>query len=512
MSFSVSTSLSGRVSSIPRGVFGGKGDNTILLDIHADRLQYQVPEHSLLIGNETLGLPTRAIDGPRLFTELPADRVSDVIDVLREKNFSAQLAIRSSGVMEDQLGSTAAGRFETEMHPFGLESSEARSAFAANLLSVVNSAYSLKALEYYQRFGTTEIPPLGIIIQDLVGQHSQRFPELFFPTLSGIVQTTFRRAVWAKTVLGLGQGAVAEDWGIFHQFPIGDREACKISYNIMGAGRLNDSVLYALDLQSGSIRKLTGTEANPIFPASVEQPSTINYEAKGLTYLASKRALALEGALGTPGNLEWASAGLDHPVLLQFRPMSLRPVGVRPAVDAEKILIDSHQVVGFGEHEFDHIIYVDYGASLYTLVYEHSLEMLTARVPNSLILIHGQCCPSLGGEIWNKIIPNKGVYAVAVIDTELNHESEGITSLEHLGADSVEQGKQLIIGNPENLHIVEKLLRVGHSPTFAWNGTSLVPYQSQTPREMRHCAHIYTTPVRTVCDDDAGWGMVYLPQ
>jgi len=487
-------SASERIHLLGSESVGGKGEGLLVLD-NQKQAGFDLPR-LLIICSDFFSLPHQQSAGVVPIATLKAEKVSELIDTINGLNFPAALAIRSSAAVEDQVGGTGAGKFATEFHALALDTAESRQRFTAKLLTVCNSAYAPEAVQYWQKHGYTEIPPISVVIQEVVGSKWAYAPQYFMPAVSGIVNTASRRIVRVSTVLGLGLAAVGDaGLGTLHKLPI--LSDGKSVYHNMGHyfGKLNGNNIFCLDLTAGNAVNLLEQAALDNFPE--KEVKNLRWRFPDIQMALAELGLGFERGFGNPFDLEWASRDGQDISLVQIRPIKKKDVIARPVVDPGDIIIQSRQVVGYGEKTFDHVIYIS--SRYYS---EEEVKNLTAKYPKSLIILATQVVEGFGDYGTGKAIAKRLFpYTEAVIVLDSAEHMRG-TGLQHLALDCADEGKILIYLDRESSgNNIFKKIRM---KTKMVKGRSAGGMFDSTME-----AYKFKRPVRLAADDEFDWGMVY---
>jgi len=483
-------SSSGRVYLLGNGNPGGKGDGTIFLDkARGSALAYEVPR-SIILCDDFSGIKPQPLSHPQAPVELSQERTTELVNVIKMLGFKPNIAIRSSAQVEDQLGQTAAGVFNTEFHGKALDNEESIKRFIEKLLSVYNSAYSERAVRFWERLGYFEIPPISVIIQELVGKQWKYAPQYFLPAISGITNTSSRKVVRVATVLGLGLSAVGEKGlGILHKLPI-EEDGLRVGSNIgYFKGDLNDSDIWALALENGNAVHIFGESTAQLFP---------NHYLKDLCWTFPKiqmkvadLGLHFEKMIGHPVDIEWASEDGKQLSLIQIRPITKKAVIAKPVVAPENIILSSEDVFGQIEREYDLVIVLD--SSFLTYRQSEEIEFISKKYPNSLFIFSTNLKQVHDKVIVEYILPFAD--GIIVQDFESDH-SLGTTGMQHLALSCSDDRKSIIYTHSYDLE--EKIRarsrsieRINYS--FTGKTTVYKPHQ----------------PIRLAADDEQDFAMLY---
>lgn len=418
--------------------------------------------------------------------------ISDVIDTVRVLHFIPQLAIRSSAQVEDQLGRPAAGIFESKLGVYPLDTEDGKRRFVRDFEFVKSSAYTEKAERFWQAAGYTAIPPLPVIVQEVEGKQWEHAPGYFFPALSGIANTSFYSQIRVAMVFGLGHAAVKKGWGVLWKF---DREGG----GPMPSGADND-IVWVLNREEEEL--LTKGEVSTLV-WSMKRGKLELVETVKRVFQAAQR---VEGCFGHSVDIEWASSEGKEIALLQARPVRKRTPVPKPEVKNENIIVQSTEVLGWGEKKgIKQIIYIccDYSGPFL----EKRVVAILKKYPESVVVWRTNVIEDMREEILE--------YAFSYTDTLIIDDINDVhgygfssdapkTGLGHTMLGLIEEGKILIMIEQDDTKgfSVEK-----------FNGLPQIESLS-IQREDKDLiqVQVYAVPgsLRVAADDEAGWGMVYL--
>ncbi len=450
---------------------------------------YRLPERTLVVCDDFFGIPRHLVADPRPLEGLSAEKVAELFDVMEKMRFSPVVAIRSSTLIEDQLGRPAAGKFHTDFFGKALTTPESKSAFVRKLLGVINSSYTGEGLAHWKNCGHSEIPPMAVIIQEVVGKSWQYVPQYFFPAVAGIVNTAYRKSVRIAVVVGLGGSAVSsEGMGLLYKLPIlegGERIYHNMNHS---TGKLNLDDIHCIDLLSGDLVRLKGTDADELSIKEVLKDQHWFFPPVD----PGEVAIALERQAGHALDIEWASQDGRELTLVQARPISKRAVIPRPNIAPENILLETRQVDGFGEREFSHAILFDYsfGSPNHNIIMK-----LLEKYPHSLV-VYGTTIAwyATREQIFERIFPYTDVLVVK--DLEHFHTPRG-TGLQHIFTELTETGKITLITQEEMWDALNdhgKIIDKVEDPIHPDSDFKVFEFDS---------------PLKVAADDEHDWGMVY---
>ena len=485
----IARSQSQRVHAVGPGAVGGKGAGTIFLDqVEHQQLVsgYSVPR-SVILCNDFFGVDLQPIDNPAQIGALDPRKMADLFALLEELHFPQVLALRSSALVEDQLGHPAAGKFLTEFHGLPLKSEASRQRFTDKLLAVMNSAYSTEARDCWKMMGYDQIPPLSVIVQEVVGREWESVPRYFFPGIAGIVQTSLRTRVPVATVVGLGLAAVGDKGlGIRHDFTI--NEGGLTVYG-MYQGKLNWDDLFAIDLLAGDVARFDG-EAGKKFLPKARRSDFGQFIFSGCQISLAEISLRLEKLVGQALDVEWVSPDGHHLYLVQARPMTKRSLIEKSVVKPENVLLESNDVFGYGTRDFNHII------DVLGRVPKGEIKRLAEKYPRSLIVYAKRVVENeTFRQISERILP----YVDTIVVRDLARIHAPGTGMQHLAIDKIETKKILLYC--EDLDFKNELLAQGtviEKGNESWSVTNSIEVIQ------------FASPIKVAADDEAGWGMVYL--
>ncbi|MBI5700156.1 hypothetical protein HZC35_07640 [Candidatus Saganbacteria bacterium] len=483
-------SPSGRIHLLGEERIGGKTEGLLFLDRSTVQVPgYQLPERTLVVCNDFFGIGRRPVDNPLPVEGLGAEKLAELFDVMEKMKFSPVVAVRSSALIEDQLGWPGAGKFHTDFFGKALTSPEAKSAFIQKLLGVINSSYTGEGLAHWKSCGFSEIPPMEVIIQEVVGNSWQYAPRYFFPAVAGIVNTAYRKSVRISVVVGLGVSAVSsEGLGLLYKLPI--LEGGKRVYHNMNhsTGKLNLDDVSCIDLSSDNMIRLRGPEADKL---------SVKELLKGQDWFfppidPGEMALALERQCGQALDIEWASRDGRELTMVQARPINKRAIIARPEIATEKIILETDQVDGVGEREFSHAILFDhpFGSPNRNLI-----KNLLAKYPNSFVVYGTNIARSITQEqIFERILPFTDVLVIKDLESYHMHG----TGLQHIFLELVETGKIILFtrkGMFDGFNNHGKIVETVMDPIGLPDGDFKV-FQ-------------FNSPVKVAVDDEHDMGMVY---
>ena len=404
-------SQSGRVHLLGLGQVGGKAGGTIYLDKMSLDMGYRTPGHSLVVCNDYFGLPPQPVKTPVKINQIAFAKVERLVDIINELGFTLPIAVRSSSPLEDQIGSTAAGVFSTQFCHRPQKNEASIIEFGQRILAVVNSNYTDKAKNYYRIKGYSDIPPISLIIQEVIGNEWSYAPSYYFPLVSGIINTATEGIIKIVAFAGLGIGAVDGD-GLGYVYSYDKTDFSKYSDQ-----RIAHHQLWYFDVNKGDVA-----------PISRERDSIKNRELmdrfyEGLTEMIGGHPLQLimlaarhEKNLGLPVDIEWALDKEMVPTLLQIRPLKAKMYNLQtPIVEGDKLLFSSEDVLGQGKIAFKYVIHVlgqfiDLG---------ERLELLHAKYPDSLIVIEDAVCDGFDDIMLESVLPHGKAFAV--VESFPNH-------------------------------------------------------------------------------------------
>lgn len=482
-------SPSGNFHVLGSGHIGGKGDGLIFLDQARQEVTGYDTARALVVSHDWFGIAEQPLGNANPLAFLDDTKLATLFDTIEGLKLSGKLAIRASAQVEDMRGNPAAGVFGTEFHGRPLNDADSKRAFIAKLISVCNSAYTERAQRHWRQQGYSAIPPVPVIIQDVVGAAPASHSYYFFPLIAGVSNGAFHTKVRVRTVLGMGGSAVdAEGLGTLHSLPILEGGQRVYHDQNRHEGRLNDADTRVLDVRSGDMVRLRGADAKNIFSDHIFE--NVFYNMPDSQMAVAGLNLAFERMLGCPVDLEWASADLKTLSLLQSREVQKRPPVKKPDPSSADILVESSNVFGFGSKTFTTVICARcaHGSPDKSLI-----EDLTKRYPHSLIVYATEVVyPNTYQQIEERIFPHTDTLVLHDLTSE--HWSP---VLSHFDLNCEEVGKILVHtsrGFGEEIYergtIVEE-----HQGGFFSGGTFTV-YQ-------------LNRPLVVAGDSEFEWGMVY---
>ncbi len=343
--------------------------------------RYEVPR-TLIISNHYLHTQNHSVHDGAVRFDLETAKGENLQTILQTLGFSDQLAIRSSSPLEDTLDSSAPGRFDSEFFGKPFESAGAEELFRQLLSGVCNSAYSVKALLYALWKGEKRMPPLAVMIQELVGKRWEQAPTAFLPALSGIVDTSDPEFIRVVTVCGFAHPAASGMGGIAMDFTHNRLELGSTTYQ-------GDYSRTCLDLARGTLDDFHYST----FPDVYRQHEQISERAKpALQKRLAAMAKALTARVGHPLSLEWASPEGSTLFLNQARPLpAIKGVNLTgPESNKPQCLLEAghNNFIGTGEHVCTHVILCDFHDNPEMAELIRASEALAFKYPNSLLAIN----------------------------------------------------------------------------------------------------------------------------
>lgn len=402
------------------------------------------------------------------------DYIVDALGQLLERLGTAPLIVRSSSLLEDNVGSSFAGKYQSVFCPNQGTPEQNLHALLNAISQVYASSLNPDALLYRRRVGLIDYDErMAVIIQKVVGGvYKQRF----FPTLAGVAfsRNPFlwtprlrREDGFVRIVVGLGTRAVdrvPDDYprmvGLSHPTLRPERDAAKIRH-------YSQHLMDVIDLAANQMRILPVSEvidqdfpwlrevASRYHEGMIERivssiatvaPRDLVITVDGLleqTDFAArmKRILhTLESAYGCPVDVEFA-VELCGPVrapeviihLLQCRPQSNtedgRPIRIPTPIVAQDRLFTANQLVPNGIVErIRYVIYVD--PWRYPRLTTTADKLEVARIVGRLNrLLEHECFILLGPGRWGSSNVDLGVKvtyadifnARMLIEIGLNH-------------------------------------------------------------------------------------------
>lgn len=469
---------------------GGKAEGLFSLDKNREVMPGLEVPRFLVLGNDVSGLPHYSIARPPETIDLDPATIVKVINTINDIGFSHALAIRSSAQVEDQIGQTAAGVFQTEFHGLPLVEEDSIRSFINKLESVYASAYTERAVHFWKRLGHNEIPPISVIIQECVGKQWEYAPRYFLPALAGITNIASRKLVKAATVVGFGLSAVDHrGLGILHKLPIiGDGTHVYHARNKY-KGKLNIDDLQCLDLSSGNLVGLSYERAEKMFPK--EFLKQLQWNFPGIQMDTAHLALLYENMYGHAVEVEWASTDGVNPVIVQIRPIQKKGLIAIPDIPAGDIIFKSDSIFGQADKKYDHIIQIDFPLS--TFPEDKDIQSLSIKYPNSLFVYTTYIATGNDLAIANDILP----YIDGLIVQDSNRDHITGTGLQHLALSCYDERKAIVWTDDNKIFRriqvnSEQIERVAIYGDFAG-------YSVYKPK----------SPVRLAGDDEQAFAMLY---
>src|SRR3989339_59433 len=483
-------SVSGRVHIVGEGNIGGKAEGLAFLDQN----NFPIPGRTLFVADDFLGLPNVDIRDRFLLCQADLARINYLISAINMIGFPTPIAIRSSSTVEDQLGDSQAGAFHSTIFGKPLSPGAMNQEFTIALLEVLNSSYGYGRNAYLRRC-FTEIPPLPVIIQELIGRQWSFVPNVFFPALSGIVNTATPDKVKVQTVFGFGEAAVRWGLGMVHEF-CGDLQAQPAV-----TGQFNGEVC-RLNLQTG-----LPDMPDPDFmydpnKMSANYPEIValyRQKAPELQRGVAQKAFALSQQLGKALDLEWA-LGESEVLFTQVRPIKRKKANMaRPAVAPENIYFQTNKILGQGQVEVKNIIFIS-GEMSEVLSVMDDIRRICRQFPDSLIVWGTRVKPLVTRDILHDYLIH---LAKSVLvwdyygDDGLHHQSGPGTGLAHLALEIYDREKVIIYSDKSAL--VEQLLNLGRDVSES---------PSSSKGAMIEVKELPFT-LQIAGDDESGWGLIY---
>ncbi|MFH1541464.1 MAG: PEP/pyruvate-binding domain-containing protein [bacterium] len=485
------------VHLVGEGDVGGKGIGTLVLHRQRENwFTYHTPR-SVILCEDALGLPVKDIESPNSITAISIEKIEEVVTLLRELDFQPAIAIRSSAQVEDGAALSTAGRFRTEFHALPLNDHASIRAFTEKLLRVCNSAYSNQALPYWQRGGYQEIPPMPVVIQEVVGGQWSYAPRYFLPAISGLLRVLPHDIALKTTVVGLGLSAVQDaGLGLSRRFVIDPHRQARNQavhmYDERGSVNLQD--LFALDLEAGDLVRLRGQEAEQLYPEEIHR----TLWSFVVSDMGADVALAFNKTFGRRFEFEWAHHPNHGFSLVQVRPVVRTAKIAKPEVSPENIILSTDNVLGAGRASFDHLIVFEQNRKVSRVPIER-VESLYKTYPNSLFVQVGEVTGVTACGIEENVFPFASAAVVSdTVDSIIHQQGSGV---QHLAVRFLNEEKVMIYtGLAEG--------RFWQRPEMSL--LKFIPLDCMSTSRQYIYVYSISRPVHVAADAEEGWGMVWL--
>ena len=471
----------------------GKNEGLLFLDQARDEIGvYQVP-HTLVVCDDYFNLPVQSVKHPQEIQGLNRTKIALLIKILSDLGFPTAVAIRSSAIIEDQIGRAGAGKFKTDYATWDYLTHLEIEGFANKLRGVLNSTYGGEGLELFQKSGCQAIPPMPIAVQDLVGDNWEDHPSLFFPPLAGIINTSFVHKVKVNAVLGFGLSAV-QDEGMGVTIIFNDRTL--LDSMLEGPANLN-SLLYYFDLVKGQMKEVFIPDSfSEVFRSELYRLWREEFRSSREDVVLANLALLLEERAGAPLDIEWAWLRNGERYFLQARPLKRRKLIPRPAIGQEKIMLESDSVIGQDLGSYSHIVVVRSGGSSLSEDEGQLIKEACEAYPNCLIVFKSKIEKNQGKRSIRKfILPYAN--AVLVVD-EKEHGKSGGSGLQHLALNCIDEEKAIV--HTEDASIVWRLEEI----------SKLRETKIMDKKDVEISAYELPQPLHLAANDEDGWGLLYV--
>jgi hypothetical protein len=333
------------------------------------------------------------------------------------------LIVRSSSLLEDQMGTAFAGKYKSLFIGNQGTREEKLAALADAIAEVYASIFSPDPIEYRLERGMQDLhEEMGIMIQEVVGQKVGRY---FIPAFAGVAfsNNEFRWSSRIKPENGLvrivpGLGTRAVD-RLSDDYPIlisPGQPGLKVNVTVDEIVRYSSKKIDVINLETNTLETIEIRELLKEFGAEYpeindivsilrhdyfEQPMGlgIDFEKDNLVVTFEglvnrtkflKQLLSileiLKEKLGFPVDIEFACDGKDF-YLLQCRPQSFSkeaiPATIPEDIVDESILFTANRFISNGTiQNITHIVYVD--PEMYNLIENHSDLRSVGRVIGQL--------------------------------------------------------------------------------------------------------------------------------
>jgi len=398
-------------------------------------------------------------DYPKIQAEYEQGRFPDEIaeqlrQILREVG-DTPLIVRSSSLLEDNFGTSFAGKYHSYFCPNQGTLKENMRDLSLAIRRIYASVYSPDALIYRRRMGLVDYDErMAILLQEVQGE---RWEKYFFPTLAGVA---FSRSpiVWSprlrreegfvRLVLGLGTRAVdrvGEDYArlIFLSHPQlrPEKSPAEVEH-------YSQRLLDALDLETNAVvtvpvQETLGVEYAPLrWVASLREDGTLMpLKSLGPRVTPDKLVLTFDGLLqktdfvaqmktilgtlaknyGFPVDVEFTASLTPDPTggkpwlkfcVLQCRPQALargeltRPIP-REVAEADKLFLASRMVPHGQIEKVEYVLYVQ--PEIYPSLNEAARHKLARLVGSLNKQLEGKAFILLGPGRWGSSNTQLGV-------------------------------------------------------------------------------------------------------
>jgi hypothetical protein len=464
------------------GRVGGKGEGHLFLDTMCDRFGYQIPAPTVILCDDVFGLPALPLEDNHRFPPLDQKIVARVLDVARMVGMPSEVALRSSAVIEDQLGQTAAGIFHSELACYEPTNDFYREAFLRKLQTVASSVMGGNSLVYHDVHGYQTLEPIAILMQRLVGSYWLKgfHDDYFGPHLAGVMNTATPGLIKFSAVLGLGNTAVGPSGaGAFIVYDDQGKEILDID------GNITESMFFS------------NGEAMPI---SMLNTSFRQYGIASLLYDRTLMealipvAQQLQAEVGQPLDFEWAWVKGERVYLLQVRPLKPKLAYLpKPEVASQDVLLDAKWVMGQGTATISQLIVVD-PRQARACFWGDILVDINKRYPGSLMLflVDEQ---NAGHDIrYSTLARSK---AVVIANNPARSREHG-SGLQHLALNLHDEGGILLY--TESYQIGDRLMGQGElieeRTDMVGDGATVKVFQ-------------LSQPLTVAADDEHAWGMIF---
>lgn len=472
---------SGRTYLLGEGSVGGKGEGHIFLDRICDRHCFSVPAPTIIVCNDFPGLPPVPLtaERKRQYPKIASDTVKAIIDVARSTGLPKELIMRSSAVIEDQMGQTAAGIFRSLSASLDFTRDTVPAFeitdFAGKINEVAASLTGADSLAYHELRGLLELTPLALLLQPMIGSYWFN-NELYGPHLSGIMNTATPGLVKMATVVGLGEVAVG---------PAGAGVFCAYSYN-------GEVQKYQAGLPRFSTFSRRGKpDVVSLFDINFRSVHNRILDDETAGEQLVPLAVKISEEVGMPLDFEWAWVKGEPVHLLQVRPLKTKQKSFpKPQVSQSQKLLETEWAIGQGEATINHVIIADEREGV---LFRHLIGETAKRYSdNLLLLLRDEQNPANGIKYstycWSK--------AVILADCQADRFSG--SGLQHLALNIHDEAKIVLYAEGDNFkRTLEKEGKLVEEIPAPYDGQGAIK------------VYALNQSVKVAADDENGWGMVY---
>ena len=358
-------------------------------------------------------------------SRFPPDTIASLSKVLDDFG-DTPLIVRSSSLLEDQIGASFSGKYKSLFLANCGEKRERLEALMDAIIEIYASVFSPDSIQYRAERGLLDYPEeMGIMIQEVVGRRVGRY---YFPLLAGVAfsNNEFR---WSprirredgliRFVPGLGTRAVDR---LSDDFPIlvsPGQPGLRVNVSPDEIRRYSPRKADVINLETNSFETVNISDVLKEYGSRIpdiheivsayhrdhiEMPLAVNIDFKKEEYIVTFDGIisrtnlvrkidvilkTLKEKLGTPVDIEFAISGKDF-YLLQCRPLNLSresaPSPIPRDIDPSKIVFTANKHISNGRiPDISYIVYVD--PEGYDRLRERSELLEVGRVVGQLNLL-----------------------------------------------------------------------------------------------------------------------------